>query len=94
MCVAVAAIAILNLADLITTHAALALSGGMESNPLSALLISTGMVGVIKAAVIVALIIRIPRQRPTVGLHAILWFVAGFYGLTVLSNLLVIQRLS
>ncbi len=93
MCVAVAAIAVLNLADLLSTYAVLRHPGAIEGNPLSALLLTNGWVAVFKAAVLVGLIIRIPRRRPTVGVHALLWFVAGFYGLTVLSNLLILQRL-
>jgi len=93
MAVAVAAIALLNLADLVTTFVLLHHPGAIESNPLSALLLANGWVGLIKGGVIVALVYRIPRRRPTVAFLALLWFVAGFYFLTVISNLLAIQRL-
>ena len=43
---------------------------------------------------LLALIVRIPRRRPTVALHAVLWFVSGFYFLTVVSNLLVLYRVA
>jgi hypothetical protein len=93
--VAVAAIAVLNLLDLITTHAALSHPGAIEGNPLSALLLTNGIVGVLKAAVLGLLILRVSRKRrPTIAFHATLWFVAGIYALTVLSNLLLLQRLS
>jgi hypothetical protein len=94
MAVAVAAIAVLNLADVLTTRAVLAHTGAVEGNPLAAALLTGGRVEYIKAAVLAGLILRVPRRRPTVAFHAILWFVAGFYFLTVVSNLLALQRVS
>ena len=93
MCVALAAIAVLNLADILTTRAVVG-HGAIESNPLSAILLTNGRVELVKAIVLAGLIYRVPRRRATVALHAVLWFVAGFYALTVMSNLLVLQRLS
>jgi hypothetical protein len=92
--VAVAAIAVLNLLDLLTTRMLLGYQGAIEGNPLAALLLTNGVVGVCKALVIGALVFRVSRRRPTIAFHALLWFVAGFYALTVLSNLLALQRLS
>ena len=92
ICVAIAAIAVLNLADIVTTRVVLAHSNATESNPLASALLAGGRVGLIKAGVLLALILRVPRLRPTVALHAVLWFVAGFYFLTVVSNLLVLQK--
>ena len=92
ICVAIAAIAVLNLADIVTTRVVLAHSNATESNPLASALLAGGRVGLIKAGVLLALILRVPRRRPTVALHAVLWFVAGFYFLTVVSNLLVLQK--
>jgi uncharacterized membrane protein len=93
--VAVAAIAVLNLLDLVTTHAVLSHPGAIEGNPLSALLLTNGVVGVLKAVILVALVFRIYRgRRMSIGFHATLWFVAGFYALTVLSNVLLLQRLT
>ena len=92
--VAVAVIAVLNLADIVTTRIVLAHSSATESNPLASALLSGGRVGLIKAIVLLALIVRVPRRRPTVAFHAVLWFVAGFYFLTVVSNLLVLYRVS
>jgi uncharacterized protein DUF5658 len=92
--VAVAVIALLNLADILTTHAVLAHTGAVESNPLASALLSGGRVGLIKGIVLLGLIIRIPRRVPTVAFNAVMWFVAGFYFLTVVSNLLVLQRVS
>ena len=92
--VAVAVIAVLNLADIVTTRVVLAHTGATESNPLASALLSGGRVGLIKAIVLLGLIVRVPRRRPTVAFHAVLWFVAGFYVLTVVSNLLVLYRVS
>jgi hypothetical protein len=92
--VAVAVIALLNLADIITTNAVLRHTGAVESNPLASALLSGGRVGLLKAIVLVGLIIRVPRRVPTVAFNALLWFVAGFYFLTVVSNVLVLHRVS
>jgi hypothetical protein len=91
---AVAMIAVLNLADIVTTTAVLAHTGATESNPLASALLAGGRVGLIKAGVLLALILRVPRRAPTVAFHAVLWFVAGFYFLTVVSNLLVLHRVA
>jgi hypothetical protein len=90
--IAVAVIAVLNLADVLTTRAVLAHAGAVESNPLASALLSGGRVGLIKAIVLTGLVVRVPRRAPTVMFNAVLWFAAGFYFLTVVSNLLVLQR--
>jgi len=92
MCVAVAVIAVFNLADIVTTRAVLA-RGAIESNPLASFLLTGHRVELVKVMVLLALIYRVPRRTPTIAFHALLWFVAGFYALTVLSNLLVLQRI-
>jgi hypothetical protein len=92
--VAVAVIALLNLADILTTNAVLRHTGAVESNPLASALLTGGRVGLIKAIVLVGLILRVPRRVPTVAFNAVLWFVAGFYFLTVVSNLLVLQKVA
>ncbi len=92
--VAVAAIALLNLADILTTNAVLHHTGALESNPLASALLSGGRVGLVKAIVLLGLILRVPKRLPTVAFSAVLWFVAVFYFLTVVSNLLVLQRLT
>jgi hypothetical protein len=94
MAVAVAAIAVLNLADILTTRMVLAHTSGVEANPVASALLAGGRVGLLKAGVLLALIYRVPRRRPTVAFHAVLWFVAGFYFLTVVSNLLVLHQVS
>ena len=89
MCLAVAAIAVLNLADLVSTRVLLGHPGAIEGNPLARLLLSSGRLEIVKAATLLVLIFRVPRRRPSVAFHAVLWFVAGVYALTVISNLLV-----
>jgi len=90
--VAVAYIALLNLADIITTNAVLAHTGALESNPLAAALLSGARVGLIKAGVVLLLVLRVPRPMPTIAFNAVMWFVAGFYFLTALNNLFVLRR--
>ena len=92
--VAIAAIAALNLADILTTRAVLAHTGAVESNPLASALLSGGRVGFVKAIVLLGLIVRVPRRAPTMVFNAVLWFAAGFYFLTVVSNLLVLHRVA
>ena len=91
--VAVAAVAIFNLLDVITTRTMLA-RGAIESNPLASLLLVGGRVEVIKILLVVGLAWRVLRRPPSVAFAAAVWFVAGFYFLTVVSNLLIISRLS
>jgi Domain of unknown function (DUF5658) len=89
-----AVIALLNLADILTTRVVLAHTGATESNPIASALLAGGRVGLLKGGVLLALILRVPRRAPTVAFHALLWFVAGFYFLTVVSNLLVLRQVT
>jgi hypothetical protein len=91
--VAVAAVGVFQLLDIVTTHIMLA-HGAIESNPLAKFLLAGGRVEVIKVALVIALAWRVLRRPPTVAFSAGVWFVAGFYFLTVVSNLLIIARLS
>ena len=91
--IALAAIAVFNLLDVITTRAMLA-RGAIESNPLAALLLPGGFAEMIKVGVVVGLAVCVMRRRPTLGFAAAMWFGAGFYFLTVVSNLLILNRVS
>jgi len=90
--VALAAIAVFNLLDIITTHALLA-RGAMESNPLAAMLLPGGKVEVVKVLVLAGLGWRVMKRRPSVAFTVGLSFVAGFYFLTIVSNGLILSRL-
>jgi hypothetical protein len=90
--VALAALALLQLADILTTRAMIA-RGAIESNPLAAVLLPSGHVEMVKAALVVVLAYRVHIRRPTVAFTAALWFGAGIYCLTVISNLLILNRL-
>ena len=88
---AIAAIAVFNLLDILTTHALLA-RGAIESNPLAALLLPGGKVELFKVVILGALGWRVMKRKPTVAFAAGLWFVAGFYFLTIVSNVLILSR--
>ena len=88
---ALAALAVLQLLDIITTRAMLA-DGAIESNPLASFLLSAGHIEMVKAGLVVVLALRLIRRRPTIAFTAALWFGAGFYFLTVVSNLLILNR--
>ena len=89
---AIAAIAVFNLLDVITTHALLA-HGAIESNPLAAMLLPGGKVELIKAMVLAGLGWRVMKGRTSVAFTMGLWFAAGFYFLTIVSNGLILSRL-
>ncbi|MHB8465560.1 MAG: DUF5658 family protein [Acidimicrobiales bacterium] len=91
--VAVAAVAVFNLLDIVTTRTLLA-RGAIESNPLAGLLLQGGGVEIAKLALVAGLAWRVARRRPSVAFAAAVWFVAGFYFLTVVSNLLILSRIS
>jgi hypothetical protein len=90
--VALAVIGVFNLLDVITTRAMLA-RGAIESNPLAAFLLPGGYAEMIKAGVVVGLAVCVMRRRPTIAFTAAMWFGAGFYFLTVVSNMLILNRL-
>lgn len=91
--VALVAIAVLNVADVVTTRALLG-RGATESNPLAGLLLGGYRVEAVKFAALAVLGFRFHRNpSPSVGRVAAAWFVAGFYFLTVVSNLLILRRL-
>ncbi len=90
--IAIAVIGVLNLLDLVTTRIMLA-HGALESNPLSSFLLPSGSVAVVKAGIIVGLVFCVLRRRPSLQFTVATWFLAGFYFLTIVSNLLIIQRL-
>lgn len=90
--IAVVAIAVLNVFDLITTYAAIA-EGAHEGNPLVAWAISSPLVGVAKVLVCGTLILGAviaSRTRRVVSLPALCaaWAVVGIYSLVVLLNVL------
>jgi len=95
---AVAALAVLNIIDVISTTIALSLSGRdgirlVEGNPLARLLIPNGRVEVIKVVVITALVLNTVRKPVTVGIHAALWVVVGIYAATIVNNLAAIATI-
>src|SRR5579862_877538 len=74
--VAIAAVAVLNLADVVTTRMLLA-RGAIESNPLSSILLSGGRVELLKAGLVAALALRLLRRPATIAFAAAMWFAVG-----------------
>ena len=93
--VAVVALAVLNIIDVVSTTIALSLAGHnglrlVEGNPLARLLIPNGRVEVVKVVVIAALVLNTVRKPVTVAIHAALWVVVGIYIATIVNNLAAI----
>lgn len=86
---AVAALAVLNLVDVVLTRLALG-RGAVEANPLARVLLSGGRVELLKLALICVLWARAERRRPTLQFTVACWAAAGAYAMVVLSNLFVV----
>lgn len=94
--VGVLALAVLNIADAITTHMVLqhTPAGAREANPLAGVLIANGSLLYVKMAIVVLLGVATLKDRPRLGLLGGTWGVAGIYGAAVLSNILVLRMLT
>src|SRR5260370_18092836 len=82
----------LNGADIALTHLALAM-GGVEANPLSRALLSSGRVELLKLALLCALALRSLRRQPTLRFAIACWVSTGAYAMVVLSNLFAVWAL-
>ena len=87
---AVGALVVLNGADVITTHMVMA-HRGVETNPLSSLLITSASLLWVKLALLFLLGAKVLNSRPRLGVMAATCFAAGIYATAVLSNLLVLH---
>ena len=87
---AIGALAILNGADVITTHILLA-HRAVEANPLSSFLLASQSLLWVKLAVLAVLGLRVINSKPRLGVMAATCFAAGIYATAVLSNLLVLN---
>ncbi len=88
--VALGALAMLNIADVATTHMLLA-HRAIEANPLAQLLLSSQNILWVKLCIVALLIARVARSRGRLGTMAATCFAAGIYATAVLSNLLVLH---
>ena len=87
---ALAAIALLNIADIVTTHLLLSRKA-VESNPFASGLLGYGELTWVKLAMVGLALLLGLRLRPRVGVLVLAWFVAGIYGAAVLSNALILR---
>ena len=89
--IALAAIAVLNAADIVTTRAALASTPtAREGNPIAWWLLDNGLLEVAKLATLAALcvlVFRVRRHREWVNVA--LWLIVGWYAAAVFGNVLV-----
>lgn len=90
--IGVALLIVLNVADIVTTAAFLD-AGAAEGNPLADALITSGWIGWIKAALLLALGLRVLRGRPRLATTCMLWFVVGVYTTVVTLNLVAVRAL-
>lgn len=88
--VAIATLAVLNGADVVTTHMLLA-HRGVEANPLSSLLLASSSLLWVKLALLLLLGTKVLNSRPRLGVMGAACFAAGIYATAVLSNLLVLH---
>jgi hypothetical protein len=88
--VAIGLLAVLNGADVVTTHLLLA-HAAVEANPLSSFLLANQSLLWIKLALLALLGLKVVYSRPRLGVMAVACFAAGIYATAVLSNLLVLH---
>ena len=91
--VAVIALVVLNLADVITTHAFLS-AGVDEGNPVGRLLIGSHTMEIAKAAVLIILGRRAWKGQIQLGAVCAMWFVTGVYACAICVNLMVLRAVA
>jgi hypothetical protein len=87
---AIGALAILNGADVVTTHMLLA-HRAVEANPLSSILLAAQSLLWVKLAILGLLGVKVINSRPRLGVMGAACFAVGIYATAVLSNLLVLH---
>ncbi len=90
---AIGALAVLNGADVVTTHMLLA-HRAVEANPLSSILLATQSLLWVKLAILALLGLKVVHSRPRLGVMGAACFAVGIYATAVLSNLLVLHLAS
>jgi hypothetical protein len=90
---AVGVLAVLNVADVVTTHMLIS-HRGVEANPLSSLLLASQSLLWAKLGILAVLGVRVLHSRPRLGVMGASCFAAGIYATAVLSNLLVLHLAS
>jgi hypothetical protein len=87
---AIGALAVLNGADVVTTHMLLA-HRAVEANPLSSILLATQSLLWVKLGILALLGLKVVHSRPRLGVMGAACFAVGIYATAVLSNLLVLH---
>ena len=87
---AIGLLALLNGADVVTTHLLLA-HRGVEANPLSAFLLSSQSLLWVKLGILAVLGLKVVYSRPRLAVMGATCFAAGIYATAVISNLLVLH---
>ena len=88
-------LAVLNVADVLTTRMVLAHQAASEANPLAAVLLGNGTIMWVKLFCVLALALStIRRSRPRIGMLLGAWTGVGVYAAAVLSNVLILRLLS
>jgi len=95
---ALVVLAVLNVADIITTHIDLAMAAQhgrrlVEGNPIASVLPPNGRVEAVKIALLAALGWRVFRRPPSVQLLVATWATVAVYVFTVANNVLAMGRL-
>jgi hypothetical protein len=88
--IAIGALAVLNGADVVTTHMLLA-HRAVEANPLSSILLASQSLLWVKLTLLTLLGFKVIKSRPRLGVMGAACFAAGIYATAVLSNLLVLH---
>lgn len=88
--VALGLLAVLNGADVVTTHMLL-VHRGVEANPLSSVLLASQSLLWVKLGLVALLGLKVVYSRPRLGVMGAACFAAGIYATAVLSNVLVLH---
>ncbi len=80
--VALVALAVLNVADVITTRLLLG-RGGIELNPIADRLLRSNLALVVKLGIVIVLGAHFIRRRPSLNVVCTMWMVVGVYALVV-----------
>jgi hypothetical protein len=92
--VAVVALAVLNGADVVTTHLILGHHSVVEANPLAGVLIGRGWLLWLKLTLVGLFGVGALSIRPRIGVLVLSFFAVGLYAASVLSNALILRLLN
>jgi len=91
---AIATLAVLNGADVVSTHLLLLHHVAMEANPLAGVLLGHGSLLWAKLIAVGALGVSVLHRAPRMGVMVGAWIAVGMYAAAVLSNVLILRLLA